>query len=105
MGILYMVVQMMDQKEVLIMVENYLKIDGNRTGVVTFEELKKAYLDQNVKINDKQLQEIFKNCILNRHDQAIRFSEFLVAAIDVKKFVKEDMIQAIFSLFDINSNS
>ena len=53
MAVLYMVVQMVDQKELAIMVENYLKIDRNRTGVVKFAELKKAYLDQSVKINDK----------------------------------------------------
>ena len=84
--------------------EEFHKIDENKDGVISKEELIKCLETIYPKEQAKQkANEVFNEIDFN-HDNNINFSEYLTLKIEKEKLVNEDMLNKAFKIFDIDGN-
>ena len=67
--------------------------------MIEISELKKIIKSTHQNISDQELLDLIKEVDYNQ-DGTINYSEFLSATIDVKKFLTDQRLLAIFHLFD-----
>ena len=98
-----MLIKMADQEAIEDLREQFYKLDKDRTGMVDAKELKAAIQASNIDIKDEEVEKIigevdyFGNGMIN-------YTEFLVATLDVKTFLDNNMLQALFVQFDTDSS-
>ena len=80
-----------------------MKIDKDRTGLINQEELRKAIKQSDIKISDEDIDKIILEVDYFGNGK-INYTEFLVATVDVMKFLDDQMLQAIFNQFDTDSS-
>ncbi len=75
------------------------KLDLNRDGKISWDELKKGYIQIYGDMADEMVEEIFAKVDTN-NDGAIEYTEFLAASIDKESLLSEEKLQAAFKNFD-----
>jgi len=76
----------------------FQKIDVNKDGMLTLEELKNA-VKQNPEVHVMNIEQIFKT-IDTDNSGVINYTEFLAASIDKRIYLQEDKLRDAFKLFD-----
>jgi len=76
----------------------FQKIDVNKDGMLTLEELKNA-VNQNPDVHVMNIEQIFKT-IDTDNSGVINYTEFLAASIDKRIYLQEDKLRDAFKLFD-----
>ena len=76
----------------------FQKIDVNKDGMLTLEELKNA-VNQNPEVHVMNIEQIFKT-IDTDNSGVINYTEFLAASIDKRIYLQEDKLRDAFKLFD-----
>jgi calcium-dependent protein kinase len=76
------------EKEVKRLREQFLAIDTDKTGSITFAELKSAFAQIELDPEDKHVQQIIDKSDFDG-DQTINYTEFLSATVDLSKYLNE----------------
>lgn len=66
-------------------------------------ELRAALIESDLNITNEQIDKIISECDYFGNKK-INYSEFLMATLDVQKFMDDDKLQAIFNQFDTDSS-
>merc|ERR1712007_312497 len=78
--------------------EDFLKIDENKRGTISLQELKKV-IEASFDITDQQARKIF-DTLDSSQDEEIHYSEFLAAMVSTRIEMHDDMLRAAFNKFD-----
>lgn len=91
-----MLVKMADQNSIEELRSEFVKLDKDRTGLINADELKLAIKASDINIPDEQIDNII-NEVDYFGNKKINYTEFLVATLDVKQFLDDNKLQAVFS--------
>ncbi len=97
-----LLVKMADNKDIIYLREMFMRMDKDKTGDITGNELKEALHDAHIKIDDSELDMII-NEVDYHGDKIINYSEFLSATIQVKSILTDEKLHAIFKQFDTDN--
>jgi len=98
-----MLVKMADQNSIEELRLEFVHIDKDRTGLISAAELKQAIKASNIDIPDDQVEQIIDEVDYFGNGK-INYTEFLVATLDVKMFMDDNKMQAIFNQFDTDGS-
>jgi Ca2+-binding EF-hand superfamily protein len=98
-----MLVKMADQNAIEELRIEFQKLDKDRTGLINAEELKAAIKHSDIAIPDQEVERIIDE-VDYFGNKKINYTEFLVATLDVKQFLDDNMLQALFNQFDTDSS-
>ena len=90
-----MLVKMADQNSIEDLREEFSKLDKDGTGLINAEELKIAIKSSDIDIPDAQIENIISEVDYFGNGK-INYTEFLVATLDVKSFLDDSKLQALF---------
>jgi|TARA_B110000285_G_C15033819_1_gene568146 Ca2+-binding EF-hand superfamily protein len=71
--------------------------------MITPEELKEAIKKSQIGIQDAEIDRIINEVDYHGNNK-INYTEFIIATMDVKQFLDESNLQAIFSQFDTDGS-
>lgn len=91
-----MLVKMADQNQIEELRTEFVKLDRDKTGLINADELKEAIKSSEIKIPDEEVDKIIEEVDYFGNGK-INYTEFLVATVDVIKFLDDMMLQAIFN--------
>ena len=77
----------------------FVKMDLNKDGVITFDELKQGLSKMNVNLELDEVKELFK-ALDSNNDATIDYTEFLSCSINEKKYLKEERLYEFFHSLD-----
>lgn len=69
--------------------------------MIDAKEIKEAIKNAKFSITDKELNDLM-NRIDNNENTQIDYTEFIVATIDLEKFLTDNKLHALFNCFDVN---
>ena len=90
------------EQEVELLREMFMKIDTDGTGLIHASELRDIILQQHGKVSESQINDIIQELDYIENNK-INYTEFLAATIDVKTFLSESRLKAVFNKFDTDS--
>jgi len=96
-------VKMADYKQIENLREVFIAIDKEGIGNIKPHELKDAMREANIHFDEKEVDQIMAEIDYNREGW-INYTEFLAAAVSVKKILTEEKLQAIFKTFDTDNS-
>ena len=91
-----MMVKMADQKQVEYLMDQFRAIDEDQTGLITRDELYKALKNSDLQIDNDQIESIIDE-VDYFGNKRINYSEFLMATLDVRSFLNDNKLRAIFN--------
>ena len=91
-----MLVKMADQNAIEDLRQEFQNLDKDKTGLINAEELKQAIKQSDIKIPEEQIDNIISE-VDYFGNKKINYTEFLVATLDVKQFMDDNMLQALFN--------
>ena len=100
---LNMMVKMIDDHEVEALKEQFREIDQDGTGMIKASELASVLRKRDLNMSNKEVESLI-NEIDYHGNGKINYTEFLTATINIKDFLSESRLRAIFSQFDTNNN-
>jgi calcium-dependent protein kinase len=71
--------------------------------LINADELKQAIKNSNLNIPDQQIDEIIDE-VDYFGNKKINYTEFIVATMDVKRFLDEEKLDALFNQFDTDGS-
>ena len=77
----------------------FVKMDINKDGVITFDELKQGLSKMNVNLELDEVKELFQ-ALDSNNDATIDYTEFLSCSINEKKYLKEERLYEFFHSLD-----
>ena len=98
-----MMVKMADQKEIENLMDQFRVVDADQTGMINIDELRNAIKSANLKISDDQIEKIIDEVDYFGNNK-INYSEFLMATLDVRQFLDDNKLRAIFNQFDTDGS-
>ena len=98
-----MLVKMTDASKIEGLRDQFMKIDKDGTGLINANELREAIMNSNMNIPKEQVDEIIDE-VDYFGNQKINYTEFLVATIDVKSFLDDGKLHALFNQFDTDGS-
>lgn len=91
-----MLVKMADQNQIEKLREQFTEIDADGTGLINADELKNAIKKSTLNIPDSEIDSII-NEVDYFGNGKINYTEFLVATLDVKQFLDDSKLKAMFN--------
>jgi len=91
-----MLVKMADQNQIEALRNQFTEIDADGTGLINADELKKAIMNSNLNIPDSEIDQIISE-VDYFGNKKINYTEFLVATLDVKQFLDDNKLKAMFN--------
>jgi len=88
-----------NEDDIKVLRQQFQNMDSNGQGLITNEELKKAYAKVNLFLEDEEIQQIISR-IDKRKNNMLDYSEFLIAAGKDIKVIDKNNIIKIFNYFD-----
>lgn len=98
-----MLVKMADQDQIEGLRAQFQEIDIDGTGLINADELRSAVKKSAIEIPDTKVDEIIDN-VDYFGNKKINYSEFLVATLDVKSFLDDSKLKALFTQFDTDGS-
>ena len=90
-----MIVKTANEDDVRELKAAFQAIDTDGTGMIKAEELQNILIQRRMSASDSEIQDIIRQ--MDYHgNQMINYSEFLAATIDVKFFLTDSKLKAIF---------
>lgn len=78
-------------------------IDLNHEGFIDLEELRKAFLKADIDVSEEEVSEMLKTLDSDGNGR-LNYSEFLVAALNIKKYIKEKQLKQFFLSVDVSKD-
>ena len=94
-----MLVKMADQNSIEDLQEKFRQIDKDGTGLIAADDLQEALKNSDLHIPDSEIQKIVAEVDFFGNKK-INYTDFLVATMDVKSFLDDQKLQAVFNIFD-----
>lgn len=98
-----MLVKMADQDQIEGLRAQFQEIDIDGTGLINADELRTAIKKSAIDIPDRKVDEIIDN-VDYFGNKKINYTEFLVATLDVKAFLDDSKLKALFTQFDTDGS-
>ena len=98
-----MIVKMADQSAIEGLREQFEAIDKDKTGSLSADELKQAVLKCNIDVPQDRVDDIIAE-VDYFGNKRINYTEFLVATLDVKSFLDDQKLEAVFKQFDTDNS-
>ena len=80
-----------------------MEIDTNKDGTISVDEIRKCFIklnqEQNLKISNREIQEIFKGIDVN-NSKKIEYTEFISSMLEESAYCKEEKLIEVFRLLD-----
>jgi Ca2+-binding EF-hand superfamily protein len=86
-----MLVKMADQQQIEELRAEFVKLDKDQTGLINADELKEAIKQSEIKIPDNDVDKIIEEVDYFGNGK-INYTEFIMATVDVKKFLDDQML-------------
>ena len=90
-----MFVKMLDTQEVETLSKAFTTLDKEATGMITKLDFKDTIKKTKTTLSDEEIEEIFEQ-VDSDGNQKINYSEFIAATINVKQYLTEEKLRAIF---------
>ena len=91
------------EKEINELKAMFLELDTNKDGTISVDEIKKCLKKKNeknnLKLSDKEIEDIFKSIDIN-NSKRIEYTEFLTSMLEESLFCKEERLVEIFRMLD-----
>ncbi len=100
--ILNYIADRLNEEDIVKLKEMFLKLDTEHLGSISLESFRTGLKGYN--LEDSEVEDIFKNIDIGQ-DGVIDYSEFLAAAIDIKKDIREVYLYDAFLAFDTNHDN
>ena len=91
------------EEEVADLRAQFQAIDTDGTGMIHASELHDILMQKRLNVSDAEINEMIAQMDYH-NNKKINYSEFLAATIDVKGFLTESRLQAVFNQFDTDSS-
>lgn len=78
-------------------------IDTDGTGLIKASELQDILVKKRMNVSDAEVQEIISQMDY-QNNQKINYSEFLAATMDVRNFLTDSKLKAVFQQFDTDNS-
>lgn len=78
-------------------------IDTDGTGLIKASELQDILVKKRMNVSDAEIQEIISQMDY-QNNQKINYSEFLAATMDVRNFLTDSKLKAVFQQFDTDNS-
>ena len=98
-----MLVKMADQNSIEDLRQEFVKLDKDGTGLINAEELRIALQSSEIAIPESEIDKII-NEVDYFGNGKINYTEFLVATLDVKSFLDDNKLSALFHQFDTDDS-
>ena len=98
-----LLVKTLTEAEVQDLRADFTRLDLDGTGMVNAEELSKLITEKHLNLSGKEIAELIREVDYQGNGK-INYSEFLSATIDVKRFLSEQRLRAIFQQFDTDNS-
>lgn len=98
-----LLVKTADEKEVGELRAAFQAIDKDGTGLIRAQELHDILVQKRMNVSDAEVHEMIDQMDYH-NNKMINYSEFLAATIDVKSFLSESRLKAVFNQFDTDSS-
>ena len=102
-GAMNMLVKMADPGQIEGLRAQFQEIDTDGTGLINADELRTAIKNSAIEIPEEKIDEIIDN-VDYFGNKKINYSEFLVATLDVKAFLDDSKLKALFTQFDTDGS-
>lgn len=83
--------------------DQFRAIDLDQTGLINRDELKVAIKESDVNMTEEQIDRIIDE-VDYFGNQKINYTEFLMATLDVRSFMDDNKLRAIFNQFDTDGS-
>ena len=90
-----LLVKTLTEAEVQDLRADFTRLDLDGTGMINAEELSKLITEKHLNLSGKEIAELIREVDYQGNGK-INYSEFLSATIDVKRFLSEQRLRAIF---------
>ena len=98
-----MLVKMVDREKIKDLKQQFAEVDKDNTGEISAEELRQAIKQADLHESSEQIEQIISEVdYFGNHK--INYSEFLAGTLDVKAFLNDDKLAAIFNQFDTDNS-
>ena len=97
-----MLIKMATEKEIGELTTYFQEIDVDGTGLINAKELKNIMKRSSIQLNDHEIDALIKE--IDEDGQAISYSEFMAAAIDLRAIVSPQRVRAIFHQMDTDGS-
>jgi calcium-dependent protein kinase len=101
--VLKFLVNTVNEKEIKKLRKAFYAIDLDHTGLISKEELKKAFTLAGLKISDEETQKII-DAAEDGDNETLDYSEFLIASLNQKTFIDKEKLISAFKYFDVDDS-
>lgn len=81
--------------------EAFSELDGNNTGMINTVNLREGFLRQGFDVTEDEVERIIANLDFTGNGR-INYTEFMIATIEVKRYLGQDLMMALFKYFDVD---
>jgi calcium-dependent protein kinase len=101
--VLKFLVNTVSDKEIKKLRKAFYAIDLDHTGLISKDELKKAFSVAGLKISEEELQKIIDTAD-DGENERLDYSEFLIACLNQKTFIDKEKLVLAFRYFDVDDS-
>jgi calcium-dependent protein kinase len=101
--VLKFLVNTLNDKEIKKLRKAFYAIDLDHTGLISKDELKKAFDVAGLKISEEELQKIIETANDGENGR-MDYSEFLIASLNQKTFIDKEKLVSAFRYFDVDDS-
>ena len=101
--VLKFLVNTVNEKEIKKLRKAFYAIDLDHTGLISKDELKKAFTLAGLKISDEETQKII-DAAEDGDNETLDYSEFLIASLNQKTFIDKEKLISAFKYFDVDDS-
>lgn len=102
--ILNVLLYYLNEKELKQLHEAFAYFDKDRSGSITVADLKSVIKENNIQVADDELENIISKVDLDK-EHNIRYSEFMLAALDSSYYLSKERLWAAFKHFDLDNSN
>jgi calcium-dependent protein kinase len=101
--VLKFLVNTLSDKEIKKLRKAFYAIDLDHTGLISKDELKKAFTVSGLKISEEELQKIIDTAD-DGESERLDYSEFIIACLNQKTFIDKEKLVLAFKYFDVDDS-
>jgi calcium-dependent protein kinase len=103
--ILKFIVKQFKNKDIEDLNKAFNILDKEKTGFISFAQLKSAFDYCKVDIKSDELKAIIENYSHKKKEGKINYSNFIASVVDKKKLISKDLLWETFKNFDVNNSN